>query len=309
MHPLLLTLAMLATSGPGAKTDTKEPLTGVPIGKGKTVPTVTISAPSGGWTVDRMMTVAGKISDPTVDPVVISINGDRYLIRTAGGSFSRKFPASSGKNVVTVLATNQGGTGTAQVTTYAQIPPVPFRAVLTSDTDGVYTDLHIYEPNDTSVENDLINVQKMAHVYWANTESPSGGTFYLNEQEGSFDQPGYGPYLYVHRAPPRGIYMVSANYWPSGDKSHTVGTLNLSVFEGTPQEVRRTIKVPLATPGTTRALAWILVSDSGAQIYAPGVDLPPSVAANATQKGPWPKNIEAATQGVNKSNPDGGGDY
>ncbi len=283
----------------------KETETGVPIGTGKTKATITIDAPTGGWSVDRMLRVAGSVSDASINPVTVSINGDRYLIRTAGGRFSRSFPASTGKNIVTVIATNQAGTSTAQVTTYGQIPSVPFRAVLTSDTDNVYTDLHIYEPTASSIDGGNLDVQKMAHVYWANTESPSGGTFFLNEQEGSFDQPGYGPYLYIHRAPPRGVYLVSANYWPSGDKAHMVSTLNLTLFEGTPQEVRRTIKVPLATPGTTRALAWVLLTDSGAQIYAPGNDLPPSV----TGKSVWPKNIEAATVGVNKGNNDGGGDW
>jgi uncharacterized protein YfaP (DUF2135 family) len=300
--PLILALASSPEALPKKETET-----GVPIGRGKTKATITITSPTGGWTVDRMMRVAGTVSDPTIDPVVLSINGDRYLIRTSGGRFQRSFPAGNGKNVVTVIATNQGGTSTAQVTTFGQIPPVPFRAVLTSDTDGVYTDLHLYEPTTTSVQNDLVDVTKMAHVYWANTESPSGGTFFLNEQDGSFDQPGYGPYLYIHRAPPRGVYLVAANYWPSGDKAHTLGTLNLTIFEGTPQEVRRTVKVPLATPGTTRALAWVLVTDSGAQIYAPGVDLPPSVAAAGSAKNPWPKNIEAATAGIGKTGTDGGG--
>src|SRR4051794_18729455 len=94
---------------------------GMPIGKGATVPAVKITAPSGGWTVDRMLLVEGTISDTTVARVVVSINGDRYLLRTAGGRFSRKFPAAGGKNVVTVTATNKGGVGKAQVTTYAQI--------------------------------------------------------------------------------------------------------------------------------------------------------------------------------------------
>lgn len=282
--------------------------TGVPIGKGKTKATVVITNPTGGWTVDRMMLVAGTVSDPTIDPVLLSINGDRYLLHTNDGRFSRKFPASAGKNVVTVMATNKGGTTTKQVTTYAQVPPVPLRAVLTSDTDGVYTDLHVYEPTDTSNQAGLVNVDKMAHVYWANTASPSGGTFFLNEQDGNFDQPGYGPYLYIHRAPPRGLYMISANYWPSGDKAHTVGTLNLTVYEGTPNEVRRTVKIPLATPGTTRVLAWVLLDAAGgAVVHVPGVDLPPSLSARS----PWPKNLETATDAVNagKVGNGGGGDY
>ncbi|MFN7134143.1 MAG: DUF2135 domain-containing protein [Myxococcales bacterium] len=264
---------------------------GMPIGTGTTLPKITISAPAGGWSVNRMLLVEGTLSDPTIDPVTVSINGDRYLLRTFNGRFSRKFPAASGKNVVTVMATNAAGTATAQVTSFAKVPPVPLKAVLTSDTDGVYTDLHIYEPTPGSESGEL-QVQNLAHVYWANTESPSGGTFYLNEQGGDFDQPGYGPYLYVHRAPPRGVYAITANYWPSGDKAHTVGTLNLTLFESTPSEIKRTVKVPLATPGTTRVLAFVNVLEAGrALIYVPGNDPRPTDPR-------WPKNLDAAARAL-----------
>ncbi len=269
---------------------------GVPVGKGTTLPKITIAAPSGGWSVNRMMLVEGTVSDPTIDPVTLSINGDRYLMRTFNGRFSRKFPAASGKNVVTVMATNAAGTATAQVTTFAKIPPVPLKAVLTSDTDGVYTDLHIYEPTRTTVAQ-ILDVSSFAHVYWANTESPSGGTFFLNEQGGDFDQPGYGPYLYVHRAPPRGIYAITANYWPSGDKAHTIGTINLTLFESTPNEIKRTVKVPLATPGTTRVLAYINLLDSGrALLYVPGNDPKPSDAR-------WPTNLDAVSRSLAAGGP------
>lgn len=267
---------------------------GVPIGKGTKLAKVVLTAPSGGWTVDRMMLVEGTVSDSTVDPVVVSINGDRYLMRTNGGRFSRKFPAASGKNVVTVMATNKAGTANSQVTTFAQIPPVPLKAILTSDTDGVYTDLHIYEPTDSSItkvqDGFELDGSKMAHVYWANTASPTGGTFFLNEQGGDFDQPAYGPYLYVHRAPPKGIYLIATNYWPSGDKAHTIATLNVSLFEGTPGEVRRMVRIPLATPGTTRVLAWInILGDNQAEVYVPTADPKPT--------GPsWPKNLDDAAK-------------
>lgn len=276
---------------------------GVPVGQGTKVPEVRITAPAGGWSVGRMIDVEGTVSDPTVDPILVSINGDRYLLRTAGGRFSRAFPAAAGKNVVTVLATNRGGTGTAQVTCYAQIPPVPLKAVLTSDTDGVYTDLHIYEPTTTALdEGGNLALDRMAHVYWANTASPTGGTFYLNEQAGSFDQPGYGPYLYTHRAPPRGVFLVATNYWPSGDKAHTLATLNVSLYEGTPSEAKRTVRVPLATPGTTRVLAWIHVLGEGrATVYVPGQDPPP---------GPeWPPNLEEIAASLAKQGGPAGGFY
>jgi uncharacterized protein YfaP (DUF2135 family) len=279
---------------------------GLPIGKGTQRPEVRLTAPAGGWTVGRMISVEGSVSDVTVDPITISINGDRYLLRTKNGRFSRKFPSAAGKNVVVAMATNKGGTASVQVTCYAQVPPMPLRAVLTSDTDGVYTDLHIYEPTRASALPDgTIDVKKMAHVYWANTQSPSGGTFYLNEQGGDFDQPGYGPYLYVHRAPPRGVFAIATNYWPSGDKAHTLGTLNLTLFEGTPAETKRVVRVPLATPGTTRVLAWVNVLGAGqADVYVPGQDPAPTTG--------WPKNLDAAaaqlSHGVNDEGEAGEGE-
>lgn len=292
-------LALLLTQAPPSNPRQQ----GVPIGMGTRLAKVTLTAPSGGWTVDRMMRVEGTVSDTTIDPVVVSINGDRYLMRTYNGRFSRKFPAASGKNVITVMATNRAGTARAQVTAYAQIPPVPLKAILTSDTEGVYTDLHIYEPTDNSVTTEggklWLEGSKMAHVYWANTASPSGGTFFLNEQGGDFDQPAYGPYLYVHRAPPKGLYLIATNYWPSGDKAHTVATLNVALFEGTPGEVRRMVRIPLATPGTTRVLAWVnILGNNQAEVYVPSVDPKPT--------GPsWPVNLESAALGVSSGS---GGD-
>ncbi len=277
---------------------------GVPIGQGTKRPKVSIDQPRGGWTIDRMLTVEGRVDDTTVDPILVSINGDRYLMRTFSGVFKRAFPAAAGKNVITISATNKGGTGTAQVTTYAEIPPVPLKAVLTSDTDGVWTDLHIWEPTATSQPEGQLELGAMAHVFWANTQSPSGGTFFLNQQGGDFDQPAYGPYLYIHRAPPVGTFLIATNYWPSGDKAHTIATLNLTLFEGTAQELKRKVQVPLATPGTTRVLAWINVVDAGrALVYVPGQDLPP-------QGDGWPTNLAEAERTVTSpGGTDGGGEY
>jgi len=248
-----------------------------------------------------MIAVEGVVSDPTADPVTISINGDRYLLRTFNGRFSRKFPAAAGKNVVVATAANKGGTGEAQVTCFAQVPAVPLRAVLTSDMDGVYTDLHIFEPTTTSVGPDgKLILKQMAHVFWARTASPTGGTFYLNEQGGDFDQPGYGPYLYLHRAPPKGVFLVATNYWPSGDKPHTVATLNLTLFEGTPAEAKRIIRVPLATRGTTRVLAWVnVLGDGRADVYVPGQDPPPGNG--------WPPNLDEIAQELQRKQ--GPGEY
>jgi uncharacterized protein YfaP (DUF2135 family) len=243
---------------------------GKQIGSGEKLAKITLEQPTGGWTVSRMVAVTGEVSDTTVDPITVNINGDRYLMRTASGKFSRKFPVTAGKNTVIVSATNKAGSANESRVIFAKVPTVALMAVLTSDTDGVYTDLHVYEPDPSKTD---LNLAPTQHIYWAETHSKSGGQFYLNEQSGSYDQPGYGPYLYTHAAPPLGIYRIDANYWPSGDKAHTVATLNITAFGGTSSEVRKTVKQPLVMPGETATLAYLKISKGQiASIYSPGVD-------------------------------------
>jgi uncharacterized protein YfaP (DUF2135 family) len=252
---------------------------GVVLGTGETAPVIALTAPAGGWTVDRMVLVEGRVSDATINPVTVSINGDRYLLKTVNGAFQRKFPVTSGKNAIVVQGVNRGGTGRAERTVYAQVPPVPVFLVLTSDTDGVYTDLHVYEPPPDAADPATAGKNSTTHVFWASTSSPSGGTFYLNEQGGDFDSPGFGPYLYTHASPPLGFYRVDVNYWPSGDKAHTVATLNVVLFGGTSNEIRRHVKMPLVQPGETQTLAWIRV-DKGSQahVYLPTLEKKPEDA-------------------------------
>jgi len=242
-------------------------LTGKVLGTGETAPVISLTAPSGGWTVDRMVLVSGTASDTTINPITVSINGARYLLKTVGGAFQRKFPVTSGKNSIVVQGTNRGGTGKAERTLFAEVSSVPIFLVLTSDTDGVYTDLHVYEPRPDAL--DPATAGKDGNVH-ARTSSPSGGSFYLNEQGGDFDSPGFGPYLYTHSSPPLGFYRVDINYWPSGDKAHTVATLDLVLFGGTAGEIRRRVKFPLVEPGETQTLAWIRI-DKGQQahVYLP----------------------------------------
>jgi uncharacterized protein YfaP (DUF2135 family) len=267
------------------------------IGAGDKKPRIDLVRPRGGWTVGRMVTIEGEISDPTIDPLTVSINGGRYLLRTFDGKFKRAFPVSNGKNTILVRGTNQGGSTEVTRTVFGQVPTVALSATMTSDTDGVYTDLHVYEPEPGAGPDS----QPKAHVFWANTASPTGGQFYLNEQGGNFDQPGYGPYLYTHTSPPVGIYRIDANYWPSGDKAHTVATLDVVLFAGTTSEIRRSIKQPLVAPGETATLAYIkIMKGQQGSIFAPGIDRKP-----AGPSGVWPKWVTEAPPRRPKNQPSG----
>jgi len=251
------------------------------LGKGDGPITINLTSPKGGWTQSRMVKISGMVSDTTVDPITVAINGDRFLLRTSNGSFSRSFPVTAGKNSIIVQATNRAGTFKSERVLYAQVSPVSLMAVLTSDTDNVYTDLHVYEPNPEATDP---YVAPTEHVYWARTNSKTGGVFYLNQQGDSYDQPGYGPYLYTHTSPPIGFFRIDSNYWPSGDKAHTLGTLNLVLFGGTAQEIRRTIRSPLAKPGETVTLAWIKIEKGQiAKIWSPQMDEKPK------DDSVWPK--------------------
>ncbi|ANE53790.1 DUF1175 family protein [Methylomonas sp. DH-1] len=224
-------------------------------------PTIVLSKPAGGWTSGLQITVAGTCSDPAADPVVVNINGVRYYVRNANGSFSRAFPAAKGKNSVIAECANAAGVAKASATVDAVISPIPLKVILTSDSDGVYTDLHIYEPDKS-------------HVYWADTNSSSGGIFFLNSNGDNFDQAGYGPYLYVHPAPPVGVFRIDTNYWPGGAVQHTLANLDIILDEGLPSESRRRVQKPLARPGETQTLAYVAIQGNRqpAKIYVPGQD-------------------------------------
>ncbi len=230
-------------------------------GQGTELPVVVLTQPAGGWTTNLQIEVSGTCSDPTADPIIANINGVRYYLRTFSGAFSKKFPASKGNNTVLVECTNKAGTTRTSAMVDAVINPIPLKVVLTSDTDGVYTDLHLYEPDRT-------------HVYWAETKSPSGGIFFLNKQGDSFDQPGYGPYLYVHPAPPVGVYRVDVNYWPGNAVQHTLANLDIITNEGLPSESRKRIRKPLARPGETQTFAYFLFRENNLPplIFIPGQD-------------------------------------
>jgi len=241
-----------------------------PGGQGTEMPVVTLAKPEGGWTTGMQLEVAGACSDQTADPIIVNINGVRYYARSTQGRFSKKFPAAKGRNNIIVECSNKAGTGRASTSVEALINPIPLKIVLTCDTDKVYTDLHIYEPDRT-------------HVYWGKTESGSGGIFFLNKQNGSFDLAGYGPYLYVHPAPPIGVFRIDVNYWPGGAVRHSLANLDVISNEGLPNESRKRIQSPLARPGETKTLAYVVITGNNQppKIYAPDLDpeseMPPEV--------------------------------
>ncbi|MDD2759134.1 MAG: DUF1175 family protein, partial [Methylomonas sp.] len=133
------------------------------------------------------------------------------------------------------------------------------------------------------------------------THSTSGGIFFLNQEGDSFDQAGYGPYLYVHPAPPTGVFRIDANYWPGGAVQHTLANLDLILDEGLPTESRRRVQTPLARPGETRTLAYVLIRGNRLppKIYVPGQDLErdmPAEVKDYINREPKPQEEESGDE-------------
>ncbi len=241
---------------------------------------IDLDAPLGGWTSSQMLLVKGKCPSPAVDPVLLSLNGQRAYIRLENGEFQRSFPIARGKNTVRVTCQNDKGSVSATRTIFAQSSPIPLKVLLTSDTDGVYTDLHIYEPDGS-------------HVYWADEHSPSGGLFFLNKEGDSFDKPGYGPYIYTHPSPPIGVFKIEAHYWPGGAIRPTLATLDIVLNEGTASEQRRRVRRPLSAPGLKQVMAYIQFfgNNQPPKIWVPEQDpiqnAPPLPKTAASNIKPW----------------------
>jgi len=62
------------------------------------------------------------------------------------------------------------------------------------------------------------------------------------------------------------------------------------------------VRIPLATPGTTRVLAWVnILGDNQAEVYVPSQDPAPKHPS-------WPKNLEDAAKSVSSGGSGGYGD-
>jgi hypothetical protein len=87
---------------------------------------------------------------------------------------------------------------------------------------------------------------------------------------------------------------VDVNYWPGGAVQHALANLDIVTDEGLPTESRRRVRTPLARPGETQTLAYIVLrgNNQPPRIFAPGQDadseMPPEVKEYKRKGGPKP---------------------
>jgi uncharacterized protein YfaP (DUF2135 family) len=148
------------------------------------------------------------------------------------GQFSRPFAFDAGSNAVELRA---AGGARRQVQFYdansGKTHP-RLRILLAWDTDGTDLDLHVISPDGQ-------------HTYYGDRVTPDGGSLDVDVTTG------YGPEIYSNAAPMPGLYLVYVNYYGQGDSKSdmTVAQITTVINEGTPNEKRETVTVPMRNSG------------------------------------------------------------
>lgn len=191
-----------------------------PVGEG---PAVVLTAPLGGWSSERIVTVAGTVADTTLSRATLVVNGAPKGLTLSGGSFSTPVVLGPGLNTVQVVARNDKGVGTAAVSVFNQVPPKDVTVVLTWDTDGTDVDLHVVDPTGTE-------------TYYGNRQTGTGATL---DQDVTG---GYGPETFTLANAIDGAYEVRAKYYSDNGQPQTFVRVDVILFEGTEREERLTYR-------------------------------------------------------------------
>ena len=183
-------------------------------------PRVTIDSPSGGWTTERLVKVEGSVFPASIARATLVVNGAAKGLAVTSGRFSSDLVLGPGENLVSVVAENQGGVGSARLALRAEAPPVDVKVVLTWDTDQTDVDLHVVDPNGEEVN-------------YTHRESKLGGKLDNDVTTG------FGPETFTLANAIPGDYQVRARYYSDHGNAVTVAVVQVILFEGTDREERR----------------------------------------------------------------------
>jgi len=167
-------------------------------------------------------------------PATLIVNGTAMPLHIeADGGFSRPYAFGRGSNSIEVRAANNGPRQRVQFyDTSTGKQQARLRVVLSWDSDGTDLDLHVITPNGE-------------HAWYGNRVIAGGGALDVDVTTG------YGPEIFSHPAPEKGIYLVYVNYYGSGSGVQDLTTAQVAIIsnENTPDEKRQIIQVPMRRAG------------------------------------------------------------
>jgi uncharacterized protein YfaP (DUF2135 family) len=205
-------------------------------------PVVTIVSPKNGVTGEKILSINGIVSDPTINFATIVHNGENYRMRVEYGRFSRNLVAYPGDNWIEVTAENGYGSGKATAFIKAVVEPMDMKVILTWDKDKTDIDLWVTDPEGEK-------------CYYANRNTGIGGLLDLDNTSG------FGPETFTLPKAISGNYLISAHYY--GNRSRIVVPVNVKLevvlYPGTPKEVRKVYSTFIKKTNDAADVANILI--------------------------------------------------
>ena len=194
-------------------------------------PAASVNTPEGQSDAAR---IRGQIlaAEPK-NPALLVVNGTAMPLKVdEAGNFDRPYIFNGGSNSVEVR--DADGSGSHRVQFHASGAggvPARLRVLLAWDSDDTDLDLHVITPDG-------------AHAWYGGRALANGGALDVDVTTG------FGPEIFSTPTPLPGRYLVYVNYYGgSGSEDMTVASVTVIGAEGTPDEKRSTLQVPMRNAG------------------------------------------------------------
>lgn len=213
--------ALFLLVGAALAADAPAPAAAPPLG-------VRITAPDGGQTSERVVTIRGRATGHTSDRVTLVVNGLAMTVPLQGGAFEQPQVLAPGLNTVRAVLVEKDRVVQDEVAVHATVPAKDLRVTLTWDTPGTDVDLWVTGPDAEK-------------VFYGHRGGVAGGTLDTDVTTG------FGPETYTQARLERGTYRIQAHaYTISGPTRVEVTTVRR---EGTPDEERAVFRAVLLRTG------------------------------------------------------------
>lgn len=199
-------------------------------------PSLSITAPLGGQTDERVVTIRGRASGIAADRVTLVLNGVELSIPRSGEAFESVQVLAPGWNQLQVLAETPTGPVADAVSVFARVPSKDLRVTMTWDTPGTDVDLWVTGPGGEK-------------VFYGHRQDALGGSLDTDITTG------FGPETFTLARLTRGTWRIQAHYY-SGSGPIWV-TVTVVESEGQLDERRREFRGLLALVGDVLEVAEV----------------------------------------------------
>lgn len=192
------------------------------------VPRITLTAPFGGQTRDRVVEIKGRVENLAIERLTLVVNGIPMSVAVENGTFTQPQVLSPGTNSIRAFTDLAGRTVEDATSVYAQVPSKDLRVTLTWDTTGTDVDLWMTGPDAEK-------------ILYSHREGKAGGILDTDVTSG------FGPETYTQARLLRGTYRIEAHAYRIARPTRVAVTVVR--YEGTPDEERRTFQGVLLKTG------------------------------------------------------------